>query len=102
MVDIVSKIQEAIITNKVISFNYTNNDGIESKRSVFPYYLKYTGFAVFLKGFCFLRNEERTFNIDKIENLKIKRELITDKKLIRAKIEAMNSFLFANYDKDYY
>ena len=54
MSDIISKIQEAIITNKIISFSYTNNDFMKSKRNIFPYYLKYNGFAIHLKAFCFL------------------------------------------------
>jgi len=101
MANIINKIQEAIITNRKISFNYINNNLIKSNRTIFPYYLTASYRSTFLKGFCFLRNDERVFNIDKITKLKIEDEVVVNKALIRNKIEYMNEVMFSNIDNDY-
>lgn len=101
MANIINKIQEAIITNRKISFSYINNDLIKSNRTIFPYYLTTSYRGTFLKGFCFLRNDERVFNIDKITKLKIEDEVVVNKALIRNKIEYMNEIMFSKMD-DYY
>ena len=49
---------------------YKNNDGITSIRLIYPRHVqyKYVGYN-HLWAFCFLRNEKRNFNINKIKIL---------------------------------
>lgn len=95
--DLIYDINKAIVLNNTIKFSYTNNKGECSTREIFPFCMYDTGFSVLLKGFCFLRNEERVFNIDRIEDFETIEKIICDKELIELKIEAITENLYDGY-----
>lgn len=95
------KLQKAIITNKVVKFNYVNNQGIATTRAVFPYCIYGTHCAVYMIGFCFLRYEKRVFNLDKITYLRILDEDMQDSELIDDKIYTINDRLFTENLDDF-
>ena len=69
-------IDNAIVNNKVITIKYRNYDGEVSTRTLseLRYNTDYenTGQSKsHIKGHCSLRNEDRTFKIDRIVNVEI-------------------------------
>lgn len=71
----INKTRKAISSGNLISFNYTNLDGIESVRSIKPYFIKQLEdgayFSHCVHGYCYLRKEDRTFAIARMRSLKI-------------------------------
>jgi len=71
----INKTGKAISSGKLISFNYTNLDGIESVRSIKPYFIKHLEdgayFSQCVHGYCYLREENRTFAIARMRSIKI-------------------------------
>lgn len=64
-------INTAISQNKKINFNYRKFSGEKSKRTISPETTIKIRRTLCVAGFCYLRNEERTFAIKKMRNLKI-------------------------------
>jgi len=71
----INKTRKAISSGMLISFNYTNLDGIESVRSIKPYFIKHLEdkayFSQCVHGYCYLREENRTFAIARMRGIKI-------------------------------
>ncbi len=67
-------INYAISQNKKIHFNYRKFTGEKSKRTISPETTNRIRRTWCVEGFCFLRNEDRTFAIKRMRNLEIFRE----------------------------
>lgn len=67
-------IKKAIIERKVINFEYVNNEGEKSYRSIEPMQLKFKGFNWYLMGFCKSRNEFRIFRISRVKKVVVTSE----------------------------
>jgi predicted DNA-binding transcriptional regulator YafY len=65
------KCQEAILSNKLVSFVYTDINGNETKRIVEPYQLHFSEMSWYLKAFCLNRMNYRTFKLSRTDNLSI-------------------------------
>ncbi|MDR0914939.1 MAG: YafY family transcriptional regulator [Oscillospiraceae bacterium] len=76
------KIRDAIVSNKVISFDYINGNGIKSNRCAEPVKLIFNAHAWYLIAYCLKRNEHRMFRLSRIKNVQI-----TDKHFDLRKIE---------------
>ena len=63
--------QEAILQNRLVSFDYTDRNGIMTNRIVEPYQLHFSEMSWYLKAFCLKRDEYRTFKLSRTENLSI-------------------------------
>ena len=57
-----SKIRDAIISNRVISFDYVNANGGKSSRFVEPVKLIFNAFTWYLIAYCLLRDSYRRFS----------------------------------------
>lgn len=75
------QIQDALINNYIISFDYTRYDGTQTTRTVEPGRLVLKGFAWYLQGYCILRKDFRIFRLSRINNLHISNETFIPKKL---------------------
>jgi 5-methylcytosine-specific restriction endonuclease McrA len=64
-------INMAIKYNKAIQFKYRKSDGEVSYRSINPTKIVMVKNSKCVRGFCHLRNEERTFKISRISFLKV-------------------------------
>jgi len=70
-------INDAIAKNQNIQFNYqksmTFSNGEQSKRTIKPAEFERIGISgsLCIKGFCFMKQEERTFALERISNLVI-------------------------------
>ncbi len=64
-------INTAISQNKKINFNYRKFSGEKSKRTISPETTNIIRRTWCVGGFCYLRNEDRTFAIKRMRNLKI-------------------------------
>ncbi len=71
-----SILQEAIAGGIRVYFSYRKDAGERSKRTIEPERIVRIGRQICVKGFCFLRDEERVFNIKRIKTLKITNEII--------------------------
>lgn len=66
--------QEAILQNRLVSFDYIDKNGIMTNRIVEPYQLHFSEMSWYLKAFCLKRNEYRTFKLSRTENLSINKD----------------------------
>lgn len=66
---IFEQLKSAIISRKVISFDYASAKGELTKRTVEPVKLCFKGMSKYLYAFCLLRNDYRFFKLSRIKNL---------------------------------
>lgn len=67
-----AQIQEAINSGARLRLTYLSSSGAElTKREVIPKEIKLENNQPYLVGFCFLRNDERTFRVDGILHLEL-------------------------------
>jgi len=76
-----SKIRDAIIGNRVISFDYINANGSKSTRSVEPVKLIFNAFAWYLIAYCLLRDSHRMFRLSRIKNVRITDKHFTERRI---------------------
>ncbi len=72
----IQPIMKALFSQQKLSFEYANNDGTKSDRIIAPYglVLKYTTW--YLVGFCYNRQQIRTFNCSRIKCVALLKESI--------------------------
>jgi len=66
-----SKIRDAIVSNRMISFDYVNANGSKSSRSVEPVKLIFNAYTWYLIAYCLLRNSHRMFRLSRIKNVQL-------------------------------
>jgi len=64
-------ISDAIAADKRLKFYYTSKTGEKSVRTIKPRALKRFKGDLCVYGFCYLRNAERTFALDRMEEAKV-------------------------------
>ncbi len=64
-------IEDAIKNNKILNFKYEKYEGEQSFRAIKPSNLERVGKSTCVVGFCYLRNEKRTFKIDRMSKIEI-------------------------------
>jgi predicted DNA-binding transcriptional regulator YafY len=74
-----SDIRQALLQRKVICFQYVNGEGQRSRRLAEPEKLIFKDNAWYLKAFCRLRHEYRTFRISRLKKLEILPETFAPK-----------------------
>lgn len=62
---------EAAATNRSVHFNYRKYEGERSERTIYPESFKKIGTSLCVRGYCTLRNEDRTFAIKRITKLQM-------------------------------
>jgi len=83
-------LKEAITNNKIITFKYYNSRGDKINRKVEPTKLSFKAKAWYLKGFCLLREENRTFKINRMFDIEITEEIFISRPLSESIIETNN------------
>jgi len=63
-------INSAISEEKKINFKYTKFNGEKSNRTLKPELLKKVGKSLCVRGYCYLRNDYRTFAIRRMKNIR--------------------------------
>lgn len=74
-------LKNAIINNKIITFEYYSSKGEKTNRRIEPAKLSFKAKSWYLKGFCLTRNEYRTFKITRMFDVKLTEERYTKKHL---------------------
>lgn len=72
-------IKDAILSHRIIEFNYFSSAGKKSARRVEPIKLIFKVHAWYLQGFCLTRNACRTFKIARMSDLLMTEEVFTEK-----------------------
>ena len=83
-------LKEAITNNKIITFKYYNSHGDKINRKVEPTKLSFKAKAWYLKGFCLLKEENRTFKINRMFDIEITEEIFISRPLSEVAIEVNN------------
>jgi predicted DNA-binding transcriptional regulator YafY len=73
-------LHEACIDRRVVSFGYTREDGENSKREVRPLALYFWSGVWTLTSWCELRNDFRTFRMDRMQDVQVLRREFVQKK----------------------
>jgi predicted DNA-binding transcriptional regulator YafY len=87
-------IQSAMEQKTIIHFDYTNAQGISSRREVEPYRLLYKGNSWYLQGFCYHRNEFRTFRLYRIARLSHAEQTFTPREF---EMQALDNSFSSNF-----
>jgi predicted DNA-binding transcriptional regulator YafY len=69
-----SKIRDAIIGSRIISFDYVNSNGYKSSRQAEPVKLIFIVNTWYLTAYCLKRNAQRMFRLSRIKNIIIEDE----------------------------
>lgn len=75
-------VKDAVMQNKVIEFDYINANNKKSHRLIAPLRLNFKSQAWYLWGYCYQRNDFRTFRISRIKNIMITEESFERNRLI--------------------
>lgn len=67
----VKQLHEAAINRELIEFDYTDQSGKESRRSVEPMTMVFKGSTWYLYGYCLKREDYRIFRLSRINNITI-------------------------------
>ncbi|WP_167355924.1 helix-turn-helix transcriptional regulator [Paenibacillus oryzisoli] len=81
-------LRQASKLRKVISFLYTNTEGVEEQREVEPIGIAWKGYAWYLYAYCRLRSDYRTFRLSRISGLRIHLEHFTNKGVHMSELDA--------------
>jgi DNA polymerase III subunit epsilon len=73
--EVPTAILDALADRCLLALRYRANSGVETQRMVRPYRVVRRGGQLLLQGYCLLRNEERTFRIDRIIEIDVVDEL---------------------------
>lgn len=69
--DYIETIKTALLKSRILSFEYINHSGEETKRQVEPYQLILKGSQWYFQGYCYKRENFRLFKLTRMTNLKI-------------------------------
>ncbi|MDW2800868.1 YafY family protein [Clostridium boliviensis] len=72
-------IKDAILSHRIIEFNYFSSSGEKSARRVEPVKLIFKVHAWYLQGFCLTRNAYRTFKIARMADLLMTEQVFTER-----------------------
>lgn len=64
-------LKDAIMQRKTLAFSYPNSTGEISKRKAYPLKLVFQGQAWYIQAFCLLKEDYRTFKINRMINLQV-------------------------------
>lgn len=65
-------LEKAILIKEDVEFDYTSQEGEKTHRKITPQRFENRHGWLHVKGYCHLRNAERTFNIRRMRNLRVK------------------------------
>ncbi|MGH8104300.1 MAG: exonuclease domain-containing protein [bacterium] len=65
------EIDEALMSKKRLHVRYLDADGTETLRWVSPIHLEFLRDNIYLRGYCHLREDERSFRLDRIVELRV-------------------------------
>lgn len=68
---ILNSLRQAAKHRSVVSFRYTNTDGVEEERETEPIGLAWKGYAWYLYAYCRLRGDYRTFRLSRLNALRV-------------------------------
>lgn len=74
---ILKTVQESILKRRLISFDYTDKNGVATKRTVEPYQLHFSESSWYLKGFCLQRMGYRKFKLSRINHIHMNEQTYT-------------------------
>ncbi|MCC3374259.1 YafY family protein [Cohnella sp. REN36] len=68
---ILSQLRQASKNRMVVSFRYTNTEGVDEHREAEPIGLAWKGYAWYLYAYCRLRGDYRTFRLSRLSGLRV-------------------------------
>lgn len=71
---VAESLQEAIRDRLIVKFDYYDVNGTHSSRKIEPYHLMYKGERWYLQGYCYEREDFRTFRLARMSNLQFTNE----------------------------
>ncbi len=79
------RIEEAISNNQRLEVSYESINSGLTRRVVEPYFIIFKGRAFYFVAFCLLRNDFRTFRVDRIDQIKLLEEYFLHRPGINAR-----------------
>lgn len=70
----VETIKAALQENRLLAFNYSNQHGRSSERTIEPYQLVLKNSQWYVQGYCLARNDFRLFKVNRMTKLQMKEE----------------------------
>ncbi|CAM3084515.1 YafY family protein [Paenibacillus lupini] len=83
-----TSLRQAAKNRNVVTFLYTNSEGIGEQREVEPIGLAWKGYAWYLYAYCQLRGDYRTFRLSRMSGLRILLELFKSRGIRMEELDA--------------
>ena len=77
-----SKIRDAIISSKLIRFDYVNKNGDKSSRSAEPLKLIFNANTWYLVAYCLKRDSHRMFRLTRIKNVQLTEQYFSEREIL--------------------
>jgi predicted DNA-binding transcriptional regulator YafY len=84
-----------------VIIKYRNKDGNLTERKIEPKKVDITDYGYYLHAFCYLRNTDRTFKLDNIEEIKIN-DVLEDKEKYFDKLYKEQTGFTRKEERDYF
>jgi predicted DNA-binding transcriptional regulator YafY len=81
-------LKRAIIENKTLRFTYANSHGETTSRSAYPLKLVYKSKSWYLQGYCLLKQDYRTFKINRMLSVELSEESFDGNAFVSPSIDA--------------
>ncbi|MGG1515642.1 YafY family protein [Paenibacillus oryzisoli] len=81
-------LRQAAKQRSVVSFLYTNTEGVGEQREVEPLGLAWKGYAWYLYAYCRLRSDYRTFRVSRISGLRLQLETFANRGVRMEELDA--------------
>lgn len=79
---------QAVLESEVLTMQYTDSKGIQTKRHILPYHLIWEDSSWYLEAYCILRKGKRYFKLARIQEVKKSGQFIKTKPEFQEKAEA--------------
>jgi proteasome accessory factor C len=76
--ELLEQLHEAISSERTIICNYRNQKGEQSQRSIDPLLIELRGKKHYLRGWCHINKEVRSFRLDRMQSVQITDQIITN------------------------
>jgi len=84
------EIRTALSQNRLLSYKYSDQNGIKSQRKIEPYRLVLKNSSWYLQGYCTSKNDFRTFKLSRISSLELHEETFTPREFDYKNLEMSN------------
>ena len=78
-----NNLKTAILERRITEFDYYSTNGEKTKRRIEPIQIWFKSRSWYIKGYCLMRQDLRTFKLVRVKNLKVTDEIFAERDLLK-------------------